>query len=99
MGQVSPLTLRLELLENAFSLLFVTHNNLRKNGPEDEDTTDAEDDAKSDDRQSGSPPRREVSDVLDAADTDSPDKEMTAATAAGGDMFSRVVMLLHRQSR
>lgn len=44
-----PLTFRLELLENAFSLLFVTHNNLRRDARDDEDATDAEDDARSED--------------------------------------------------
>uniref|UniRef100_A0A6B0VG40 Putative zinc finger protein n=1 Tax=Ixodes ricinus TaxID=34613 RepID=A0A6B0VG40_IXORI len=46
-GRVFPLTFRLELLENAFSLLFVTHNNLRRDARDDEDATDAEDDARS----------------------------------------------------
>ncbi|CAN8008662.1 unnamed protein product, partial [Ixodes pacificus] len=48
-GRVFPLTFRLELLENAFSLLFVTHNNLRRDARDDEDATDAEDDARSED--------------------------------------------------
>ncbi|KAL1417274.1 hypothetical protein MTO96_027006 [Rhipicephalus appendiculatus] len=51
-GQLHPLTFRLEVLENVFSLLFVTHVNLRRDASDDEDATDAEDDARSDEHHS-----------------------------------------------
>lgn len=63
-----PLTFRLALLENAFSLLFVTHVNLRRDATDDEDATDAEDDARSDEHHSSSHSPLEVSLALDEHD-------------------------------
>lgn len=69
-GQLHPLTFRLEVLENAFSLLFVTHVNLRRDASDDEDATDAEDDARSDENHLSHSPI-EVSVNPDAHDTES----------------------------
>lgn len=69
-GQLHPLTFRLEVLENVFSLLFVTHVNLRREASDDEDATDAEDDARSDEHHSSHSPV-EVSVTPDAHDTES----------------------------
>uniref|UniRef100_A0A131YW54 Zinc finger FYVE domain-containing protein 26 n=1 Tax=Rhipicephalus appendiculatus TaxID=34631 RepID=A0A131YW54_RHIAP len=69
-GQLHPLTFRLEVLENVFSLLFVTHVNLRRDASDDEDATDAEDDARSDEHHSSQSPL-EVSVTPDARDTES----------------------------
>lgn len=74
-GQLFPLTFRLELLENAFSLLFVTHVNLRRDATDDEDATDAEDDARSDEQHSYHSPV-EVSGTPDTHETES-DEEMS----------------------
>lgn len=74
-GRVFPLTFRLELLENAFSLLFVTHVNLRRGATDDEDATDAEDDAHSDEHHSTSHSPLEGSLALDVQDGTESDED------------------------
>ncbi|XP_077537379.1 zinc finger FYVE-type containing 26 spastizin [Haemaphysalis longicornis] len=74
-GQVFPLIFRLELLENVFSLLFVTHVNLRRDATDDEDATDAEDDARSDEHHSSSHSPLELSLALDAHDGTESDED------------------------
>ncbi|KAK8765076.1 hypothetical protein V5799_032316 [Amblyomma americanum] len=95
-GRLFPLTFRLEILENTFSLLFVTHVNLRRDATDDEDATDAEDDARSDEHHSNHSPV-EVSLTPDTHETESDevipknDAENQAAAATAVSASSSVV--------